>query len=105
MLGYACPQDSVVCPYCVHNSRWPKRLREHVVRYHKRSFMVDGAETAKKVMFWRSKRGQRRLSLDSVKKVLDRKMKHSTSITRNEVFDIVTVVLGMGLVKIGNDQV
>lgn len=74
------------------------------MRYHAISFEIHGVETVKRIMSWRSKRGQRRLSNDAVKKVLDKGMKQGSKATRNEIFDIVKTALAFCPVKIANDQ-
>lgn len=96
-----------MCPFCGKSSRWRRRLRQHIERFHSKEIILAGlggfAVIDRKVG-WRSKAGQRRIAYSDIVSAVDSKMTRSHA-TRSQVFDIVLAVLKLCLVKAGDDVV
>lgn len=98
-------QDVEVCPFCGKSSRWRRRLRQHIERFHSKDIVLaglGGLAIIDRKVGWRSKAGQRRISYSDMATVVDSKMPRNHA-TRAQVFDVVLAVLQLCLVKAADD--
>ena len=77
-------------------------MRQHVERFHVRELVRYGKEGTARKISWRSKAGVRRISHDSLSEAVNNHMRKSFA-TKTEVLCLLTTVLRLCLVKVGND--
>lgn len=97
-------KDDRVCPFCGIYDADLENLRAHIEVIHFESLATLGKITVNRMVFWRSKRGVRRLSNTVVRRELKKAGFKKGSKTLSAALQLVRDLLKLCLVRISNDR-
>jgi hypothetical protein len=102
--SFVCVQETRVCPECGYRNDVKDSLRSHIEETHKVFLSCQGKEKVNNQVFWRSKRGVRRISQSCITREL-RALGISKGEDRKLVIKALRKLLALALVDIGEDSV
>ena len=95
-------QTTRACPFCGFKVCSPEGLRTHIELCHESLLKLHGPQVVNRKIFWRAKRGVRRIPQEQVDAVLARHQKLKR--VRKPCLKFLQSVLKLCLVEINNDK-
>lgn len=99
-----CSKDARCCPWCGAHHDNIGSLRVHIEVEHPRELLSVGRLKANRLIFWRSKRGIRRVSKGAIVRLL-KKSDFQPWVKDKAFYKLLKTILSICLVHIKNDTV